>query len=79
MTCDDQVFRGKQTPGLVEDDIPGDSSLVVDDPQARWSSLDADTRNREHRDVCRKPFEDKPMFSIVAKLHLFAATHEVVD
>ncbi len=66
--------------GLVEDDIPEDSSLVVDTSKGlvvitgcgHAGIVNIVTSAEKH-------FADRPIYGIVGGLHLFAATDEVVD
>jgi len=66
--------------GLVEDDIPEDSSLVVDTPKGLVVITGCG-----HAGIvnivtfAEKHFADRPIYGIVGGLHLFAATDEVVD
>ncbi len=66
--------------GLVEDDIPEDSSLVIDTPKGLVVITGCG-----HAGIvnivtfAEKHFADRPIYGIVGGLHLFAATDEVVD
>ena len=68
------------TSGLVEDNIPEDSSLVVDTPKGlvvitgcgHAGIVNIATSAEKH-------FDNRPIYGIVGGLHLFAATDETVD
>jgi 7,8-dihydropterin-6-yl-methyl-4-(beta-D-ribofuranosyl)aminobenzene 5'-phosphate synthase len=66
--------------GLIEDNIPEDSSLVADTPKGLVVITGCG-----HAGIvnivtfAEKHFTDRPIYGIVGGLHLFAATGEVVD
>jgi len=66
--------------GLVEDDIPEDSSLVIDTPKGLVVITGCG-----HAGIvnivtfAEKHFADRPIYGIVGGLHPFAATDEAVD
>jgi len=66
--------------GLVEDNIPEDSSLVVDTPKGLVVITGCGHAGIVNiATFAEKHFADRPIYGIVGGLHLFAATDEVVD
>ena len=68
------------TSGLVADNIPEDSSLVIDTPKGLVIITGCGHAGIVNIvTLAEKHFADKPIYGIVGGLHLFAATDEVVD
>ncbi len=66
--------------GLIEDDIPEDSSLVVDTPKGLVVITGCGHAGIVNIvTLAEKYFADRPIYGIVGGLHLYAATDEVVD
>jgi 7,8-dihydropterin-6-yl-methyl-4-(beta-D-ribofuranosyl)aminobenzene 5'-phosphate synthase len=66
--------------GLVEDNIPEDSSLVLDTPKGLVIITGCGHAGIVNIvTLAEKHFADRPIYGIVGGLHLFAATDEVID